>query len=82
MVVSSGAAFEHWETIVNAVAEKDPESTANKATTVIQPLELADFAYVVLGERLANMVAEQQLYYWRVEDLAPETILAAIRSKH
>ena len=79
VVVSSGAAFEHWETIVNAVAEKGLESTAD---TVLRPLELADFAYVVLGERLANMVADQQLYYWRVEDLAPETILAAIRSKH
>ena len=82
VVVSSGAAFEHWETIVNAVAEKGLESTANRTTTVLRPLELADFAYVVLGERLANMVADQQLYYWRVEDLAPETILAAIRSKY
>ncbi|WP_201554200.1 uroporphyrinogen-III synthase [Psychrobacter sp. 72-O-c] len=43
-------------------------------------LKLSDFAYVVLGERLAHMVAEQQLSYWRVEDLAPETILAAIKS--
>ncbi|WP_352258774.1 uroporphyrinogen-III synthase [Psychrobacter sp. TB55-MNA-CIBAN-0194] len=79
VVVSSGAAFEHWETIVSAVAEKGLEPAAD---TVLRPLELADFVYVVLGERLANMVAEQQLYYWRVEDLAPETILAAIRSKH
>ncbi|WP_227686576.1 uroporphyrinogen-III synthase [Psychrobacter fozii] len=79
VVVSSGAAFEHWETIVSAVVEKGLEPAAD---TVLRPLKLADFAYVVLGERLANMVAEQQLYYWRVEDLAPETILAAIRSKH
>jgi uroporphyrinogen-III synthase len=43
-------------------------------------LQLTDFAYVVLGERLANMVARQQLSYWRVEDLAPTTILAAIHS--
>ena len=43
-------------------------------------LQLNDFAYVVLGERLANMVARQQLSYWRVEDLAPATILAAIHS--
>ena len=41
-------------------------------------LKLSDFAYVVLGERLANMVADEQLSYWRVEDLAPATILAAI----
>ena len=79
VVVSSGAAFEHWSTTVSAVAEKGLEPAAD---TVLRPLELADFVYVVLGERLANMVAEQHLYYWRVEDLAPETILAAIRSKH
>ena len=81
VVVSSGAAFEHWEAVVSAVAEKGLEPTANRRTTVLPSLELADFSYVVLGERLANMVAEQQLHYWRVEDLAPETILAAIRSK-
>ena len=39
---------------------------------------MADFSYVVLGVRLAEMVASQQLEYWQVEDLAPETILAAI----
>ena len=81
VVVSSGAAFEHWEAVVSAVAEKGLEPTANRRTTVLPSLELADFSYVVLGERLANMVAAQQLHYWRVEDLAPETILAAIRSK-
>ena len=42
--------------------------------------KLSDFAYVVLGERLANLVAEQGLSYWRVEDLAPQTILAAINA--
>lgn len=78
IIVSSGTAFEHWESIVKAVAEQGLESISNQDITVIAPLELSDFAYVVLGERLANMVAEQQLSYWRVEDLAPETILAAI----
>ena len=44
------------------------------------PLKLSDFAYLVLGERLANMVAKKQLSYWRVEDLAPKTILTAINT--
>ncbi|WP_261869933.1 hypothetical protein [Psychrobacter sp. JCM 18901] len=44
-------------------------------------LTLKDFSYVVLGERLANMVDAQQLSYWRVEDLSPDTILSAIHSK-
>ncbi len=80
VIVSSGTAFEHWESIVRAVAEQGLESMSDRDMTVIAPLELSDFAYVVLGERLANMVAEQELSYWRVEDLAPKTILAAINA--
>lgn len=78
VIVSSGTAFEHWEAIVKAVAAKASESNKDKIAS--SPLQLNDFAYVVLGERLANMVARQQLSYWRVEDLAPVTILAAIHS--
>ena len=78
VIVSSGTAFEHWEAIVNAFAVKLSKSDRSKA--VRSTLKLTDFAYVVLGERLANMVARQQLSYWRVEDLAPTTILAAINS--
>ena len=81
VVVSSGTAFEHWESIVRAVAEKALNQETARETPAILPYELSDFSYVVLGERLANMVAEQQLSYWRVEDLAPETILAAIHAK-
>ena len=86
VVISSGTAFEHWASIVETTVvkvseEKTLEKTANKNKIDNALLKLSDFAYVVLGERLANMVAEQQLSYWRVEDLAPETILAAINSK-
>lgn len=72
VIVSSGTAFEHWQSVVQA-AEKQA-MPANKA------LKLSDFTYVVLGERLANIVAEQKLSYWRVEDLAPQTILTAINT--
>ena len=81
IVVSSGTAFENWESIVRTVAEKALEQEPAKQTPAILSYKLSDFSYVVLGERLANMVAEQQLSYWRVEDLAPATILAAIHSK-
>ncbi|WP_201576158.1 uroporphyrinogen-III synthase [Psychrobacter okhotskensis] len=86
VVISSGTAFEHWVSIVEAAVvkvldEKNLEAIANQSKTDNAALKLSDFAYVVLGERLANMVAQQQLSYWRVEDLAPETILAAINSK-
>lgn len=86
VVISSGTAFEHWASIVEAAVvkvldEKNLEVIANQSKIDNVALKLSDFAYVVLGERLANMVAQQQLSYWRVEDLAPETILAAINSK-
>ncbi|MBB3106558.1 uroporphyrinogen-III synthase [Psychrobacter luti] len=80
VIVSSGTAFEHWEAIVKAVAAKVVESKSSMDKPAHPELQLTDFAYVVLGERLANMVARQQLSYRRVEDLAPATILAAIRS--
>ncbi|KAA0913490.1 uroporphyrinogen-III synthase [Psychrobacter sp. ANT_WB68] len=80
VIVSSGTAFEHWKTIVKEVAAKVVEAKSSMDKPAHPALQLTDFAYVVLGERLANMVARQQLSYWRVEDLAPATILAAIRS--
>lgn len=82
VVVSSGTAFEYWTEVVEEV-KTTVESLEPKITTDATDslsLSLSDFYYVVLGERLANMVAEQQLRYCRVEDLAPETILAAIDS--
>lgn len=84
VVVSSGAAFEHWTSIVQSAREKmsEPKRSNDIMTDARDnlPLTLADFSYVVLGERLANMVAAQRLSYWRVEDLAPDTILSAITS--
>jgi len=78
VIVSSGTAFEHWESIVQAAKTFDV-AAEHQVMSVNVPLKLSDFSYVVLGERLANMVAEQNLSYWRVEDLAPETILTAIK---
>lgn len=72
VIVSSGTAFEHWTTVVN--------ETAKNAMLPSIALTLSDFAYVVLGERLTNWVAKQQLTHWRVDDLSPETILTAIVS--
>ena len=78
IIVSSGTAFEHWESIVQSTKTFDV-AAEHQVMSVNAPLKLSDFSYVVLGERLANMVAEQNLSYWRVEDLAPETILTAIK---
>ena len=89
VIISSATAFEHWRQVVSQGKRQANDETSAK-DTVKQPLadstgadglsklKLSDFAYVVLGERLANMVADEQLSYWRVEDLAPATILAAI----
>jgi len=80
VIVSSGTAFEHWQAIVTEVSAQDLEKRTTAEKPNHAPLLLNDFAYVVLGERLANMVAGQDLSYWRVEDLAPETIFAAIHT--
>ena len=76
VIVSSGTAFEHWLQVV-AQSQVSASDTLGHQVT---PLTLNDFCYVVLGTRLANMVAARQLDYWQVEDLAPTTILAAISS--
>lgn len=85
VVISSAAAFEHWSSIVNDEQSKTlkKEQNSDAVADIEQRLSLTlkDFSYVVLGERLANMVAAQQLSYWRVEDLSPATILSAINSK-
>ena len=85
VVISSAAAFEHWSNIVNDDQSKTLkiEQNSDAVADIAQRLSftLKDFSYVVLGERLANMVAAQQLSYWRVEDLSPDTILSAINSK-
>ncbi len=74
VIISSGTAFEHWSSIVRQTQSIEVDSTTNHLA-----LSLADYIYIVLGERLAAMVADQQLDHWQVEDLAPETILATIR---
>jgi len=84
VVVSSGVAFEHWKHIVEGAQVETlgskPDTYAVSHTEKSLPLALSDFAYVVLGERLAKMVAAEHLGYWRVEDLAPDTILSAINA--
>ena len=69
VIISSGTAFEHW-----VIAVQQAKASIELA------FELADFRYIVLGVRLANMIASQQLEYCQVEDLSPDTIAAAITS--
>ena len=75
VIISSGTAFEHWVTVVQQAQAN------NKAALKLAGFKLDDFSYVVLGVRLADMVASQQLAYWQVEDLSPETISAAISTQ-
>lgn len=67
VIISSGTAFEHWVSVVQRAQTRHKDAP-----------KLTDFCYVVLGVRLAQMVAAQQLAYWQVEDLAPATIATAI----
>lgn len=74
VIISSGTALEHWMSVVNQA----PLSDAHAKTNPFKRLQLTDFTYVVLGARLAVMAAAAQLTHYRVEDLAPETLLATI----
>ncbi|MGP4712714.1 MULTISPECIES: uroporphyrinogen-III synthase [unclassified Psychrobacter] len=74
VLISSGSAFEHWTSIVTQGRAAPCKSLVTKK------FGLNDFTYIVLGERLANMLDDAKLDYWRVEDLAPETILSTIKS--
>ena len=84
VIISSGTAFEHWLSVVEKAQSIDADANINLNTSInlnqVTALKLSDFSYVVLGARLADMVAERSLSYWRVEDLAPQTILAALQS--
>lgn len=52
---------------------------APRPTSQTQPtLQLADFDYIVLGDRLAAFLHEQHLTYHQVETLDPATIVAAV----
>lgn len=73
VIISSGTAFEHWSSVVEQ-AQSNSALALNRAA----PVTLSDFNYIVLGERLAAMVAAQQLSYREVEDLSPTTIVATI----
>lgn len=69
VIISSGTAFEHWQKIIKQV-KLDTKATSPKLT---------DYSYVVLGVRLADMLAELQLDYLQVEDLSPATIANIIK---
>ena len=80
VIVSSGTAFEHWLHVVAQAQVTTSDIFGSQVISQVTPLTLNDFCYVVLGTRLADMVAARDLDYWQVEDLAPTTILAAISS--
>ncbi|WP_201587556.1 uroporphyrinogen-III synthase [Psychrobacter jeotgali] len=82
VIISSGTAFEHWLSVVENAQKRgsNPSVSITNDRSHKNSVQLADFSYVVLGERLANIVAERQLSHCQVEDLDPETILTAIKS--
>lgn len=78
VIISSGSAFEHWQSVIRqATLAQQNKDVAISETRVIPAL--ADYTYVVLGVRLADMLDELQLDYLRVEDIAPVTIANIIK---
>ena len=79
VIISSGAAFAYWQRLVKtttAIVIEQTEHLANNETNFA--LKLADFDYIVLGDRLAGILHEHQLSYYQVESLDPATIVAAV----
>ncbi len=82
VIISSGSAFEHWQSIVKQVIFVQQSNYVAVTETVLESRAipaLEDYSYVVLGVRLADMLAELQLDYLRVEDLSPVTIANIIK---
>ena len=80
VIISSGSAFEHWQSVIEQAASAQ-QSNDNAIIKNLPILVVADFIYVVLGVRLATMLAEQQLDYLQVEDLLPATIVNTIKQQ-
>lgn len=81
VIISSGTAFEYWRHLVatTQAIETKPVLTEHSADSQTNgALTLADFDYIVLGDRLAAFLHEHQLTYYQVESLDPATIVAAV----
>ncbi len=82
VIISSGSAFENWQSIVKQAIFVQQNNDVAVTETVFESKAipaLKDYSYVVLGVRLADMLAELQLDYLRVEDLSPITIASIIK---
>ena len=82
VIISSGAAFAYWQRLVKtttAIVIEQTEHLANNETNFA--LKLANFDYIVLGDRLAGILHEHQLSYYQVESLDPATIVAAVNQR-
>lgn len=77
VIISSGAAFEYWQHLVaTSLDTLSPDTTAENP--VNSALQLTDFEYIVLGDRLAAFLHHNQLTYYQVETLDPETLVDAV----
>ena len=82
VIISSGAAFAYWQRLVKtttAIVIEQTEHLANNETNFA--LKLANFDYIVLGDRLAGILHEHQLSNYQVESLDPATIVAAVNQR-
>ncbi|MBS9780210.1 MAG: uroporphyrinogen-III synthase [Moraxellaceae bacterium] len=64
VLISSDESFHNWQFLVKQANKNNPNA----------PI-LSDFYYLVLGERLANILEKYQLNYTQLNDLHPKTIL-------
>lgn len=79
VIISSGAAFEHWQQLIRSprTGQKSNSDMITSSAAISTYPRLADFVYVVLGERLATLFKDMQLQYQQVESLDPKVIIEA-----
>lgn len=84
VIISSGAAFAYWQRLVTttaAIVAEPPQTEHLTNNETNFALKLADFDYIVLGDRLAGILHDHQLPYYQVESLDPATIVTAVNKR-
>ncbi len=63
VLISSGDSFQHWQTLVKQAQQHSLHTPTPHVPT------LADFHYLVLGQRLAKLIEQHQFSYQMLENL-------------
>ncbi len=74
LLISSGEAYGHWQTVMNQRSEENEASEPHP-----HAWQLTDFVYLTLGERLSNRLRQVGLDVVQIDNLNPQTVLKGIK---